>query len=137
MHTPDIIARAWFDIAQSDWSHEARSYGPDDDDAEDDDMPPETVLMDCPQACPNERVYCECPPLAPYPDGWRTLVEHEAFDKLVTVFGSTRRPISFDGRNAYLPGDPWAIRCRLAMGLIDLPHTEDVFSGPGLVVSLY
>ena len=136
MLTPDIIARAWIDIAQSDWDREARSYGPDDDD-DDEDMPPETVLMDCPPACPNERVYCECPALEPYPDGWRTLAEHEAFDRLVTVFGSTRRPFIFDGRNAYLPGEPWTLRGRLALAEIDLPHTEDVFGGPGLVVSLY
>ena len=135
MHTPAI--RAWVDLANAEWDREARSYGPGPDDEDDEDMPPETVLMDCPQACPNERIYCECPALEAYPDGWRTLAEHEAFTALVTVFGSARRPISFDGRNAYLTGEPWTLRGRLALADLDLPHTEDVFGGPGLVVSLY
>ena len=87
MLTP-TIARAWVDLATAEWDREARSYGPDDDDDDDDVndidweyQPPETVVIDCQPAYPNERVYCECPALEPYQNGWRTLAVHEAFDK--------------------------------------------------------
>jgi hypothetical protein len=66
--------RAWLDDAHAEWDREARSYGPDDDDALDAD--------------PDDTPVVPVSPFDPDSDGgeWLTLRQHEAWDTLSEMY---------------------------------------------------